>query len=55
MLTEEQIINFQLLYKKNFGRDISKAEALELGLSLIRLVKAVIFETTQKNENNHYQ
>jgi len=38
MLSDERITKFQMLYKKHFGKEISKEEALEKGISLIRLV-----------------
>lgn len=44
-LTEEKITEFQRLYKKHFGIDIDKQEALEKGLRLIRL-----FEIACKRE-----
>ena len=40
-LTDEHIADFQLLYRKHFGKDITKDEALEKGLRLIRLVEIV--------------
>lgn len=50
-LTDEHIAEFQMLYRKNFGKDISKDEALEKGLRLIRLMelvsRAVAYEQDQ--------
>ena len=40
-LTDEHISEFQMLYKKHFGTEITKEQALERGLRLIRLVEAV--------------
>lgn len=40
-LTDENILEFQMLYKKHFGTEITKEQALEKGLRLIRLVEAV--------------
>ena len=40
-LADEHIAEFQMLYRKHFGIDISKAEALEKGLRLIRLMEIV--------------
>jgi hypothetical protein len=37
-LTDQQLASFQELYKKEFGRDITKAEALEKASSLLRFV-----------------
>ena len=38
-LTNEHIAEFQILYKRHFGTEIGKDEALEKGLRLIRLVE----------------
>ena len=40
-LTDDNISEFQMLYKKHFGNEITKEQALEKGLRLIRLVEAV--------------
>ena len=41
-LTDEHVAEFQMLYKKHFGMDISKAEALEKGIRLIRLMEITL-------------
>lgn len=41
-LNEEQIKEFQKLYLERFGEEISREQAIEEGLSLIRLVALVI-------------
>jgi len=41
-LTEEQIKEYQRIYKEKFGEDISREDAIKEGLSLIRLVAIVI-------------
>ncbi len=41
MLSEEQIRKFQTLYKNRFGNEISRDEANEKGVKLIRLVELV--------------
>lgn len=46
-LTDDHIAEFQMLYKKNFGVDISKEEALEKGSRLIRLMEVVLKESAQ--------
>jgi hypothetical protein len=38
-LSEKQITDFQKLYKKHFGKNISKKEALEKGLYVLNIVK----------------
>lgn len=41
MLSEQAIKEFQAIYKKEFGEDISYAEASEKGTKLIRLFKII--------------
>jgi len=41
LLADADILEFQVLYKKHYGADISKAEALEKGIRLIRLIEIV--------------
>jgi F0F1-type ATP synthase delta subunit len=41
-LTDKQIEEFQSIYKKTFGKEISRDEAIEKGLSLIRFIALVI-------------
>ncbi len=38
-LSEKNISDFQKLYKRRFGQDISKKEALEKGLMVLKMVK----------------
>ena len=40
-LTDDNLLEFQVLYKKHFGTEITKEQALEKGLRLVRLVEAV--------------
>ena len=40
-LADEHIAEFQMLYKKHFGIEITKEQALEKGLRLIRLIEIV--------------
>ena len=50
-LADEHILEFQMLYQKHFGIEITKERALEKGLRLIRLVevvsRAVAYEQNQ--------
>ena len=48
-LSDKQIEEFQRIYKKEHGEELSKEEAHELGLSLVRLVALII----DKNETQH--
>ena len=41
VLSEEDIREFQKLYKIQFGKDISDAEAYEKGVKLLRLMKVI--------------
>lgn len=41
-IADEKIAEFQMLYKKHYGVDISKAEALEKGIRLIRLMEITL-------------
>ena len=47
-LADEHITEFQMLYRKHFGKDISKDEALEKGLRLIRLIE-IVSRTVARN------
>ncbi len=51
-LSEERIVEFQRIYKKEFGEDISRADAIEKGTNLARLVKLVYkpFKTKEEYE-----
>jgi hypothetical protein len=42
MLTDKDIGEFQMLYKKHFGKDIGKDEAMAKGIRLIRLLEVVL-------------
>ncbi len=49
-LSEKNISDFQKLYKKHFGEDISKKEALEKGLCVLEIVRQMV--THYKKESN---
>lgn len=62
-LTEEDITQFQTLYKKHFGEDISRERAHEEGIKLVRLMQLIykpmtkegkerLKEQGQKNKNH---
>lgn len=40
-IQEQQITEFQKLYKEEYGEDISKEEAYDKGLRLVQLIQAV--------------
>lgn len=41
VIADEHIAEFQKLYKEHFDVELTKAQALEKGLRLIRLIEAV--------------
>ncbi len=41
LLTDKQIAEFQAIYKARFGKDISRAEALEKGAKLVRMMQII--------------
>lgn len=47
MLSDEQIIKFQMLYKNRFGKEISPEEAYEKGASLMRLIELIYKPMTE--------
>ena len=40
-LTDDNLLEFQMLYKKHFGTEITKEQALDKGLRLMRLIEVV--------------
>jgi hypothetical protein len=52
MLSNEQIIKFQTLYKNRFGKEIGREEAYEKGIKLIRLIELIYKPMT---EAEYYQ
>jgi hypothetical protein len=51
-LTDKDIESFQALYKKQFNKDISRAEALAKGTQLLILMKAVYKPMTQEEHDS---
>lgn len=47
VLDNEQITKFQTLYKSRFGKEISREEAYEKGIKLMRLVELVYQPMTE--------
>ncbi len=41
-ISDEQIIKFQVLFRKHFGVDINKSDALKRGKEIVRLVEIVL-------------
>jgi hypothetical protein len=51
-LTDQQVTEYQLIYKQVFGKAISKDDALSQGLALLGLMKELHKYTNEdKNEN----
>ena len=48
MLSDEQIKKFQELWLKRFGKEISREEAYEKGVKLMRLVELTYKPMTQE-------
>lgn len=40
-IDNDQVAKFQELYKNRFGKDISREDALEQGIKLIRLIELI--------------
>lgn len=53
VIADEHIAEFQKLYKEHFGIELTKAQALEKGLRLIRLIEVV--SRAVAYEQNQYQ
>ncbi len=48
-LTNQQIIRFQAIYKTRFHKDLSKAEALEKGMKLVRMMQLIYKPMTESD------
>lgn len=48
VLTDEEIVKFQALYKSEFGMEISREDAYEKGIKLLRLMTVVYKPMTEK-------
>lgn len=56
-LSDEQISEFQEIYKEHFGTEISKEDAYQNGIKLLRLVELIYKpddEAPQVEINKHY-
>jgi urease accessory protein UreF len=47
MLSDERITKYQELYKKRFGKEISREHALEQGTKLVRLMQLIYKPMTE--------
>jgi hypothetical protein len=48
VLSDEDVTKFQSLYKSEFGMEISREDAYEKGIKLLRLMSAVYKPMTEK-------
>ena len=48
VLSDEDIVKFQTLYKSEFGMEISREDAYEKGVKLLRLMSIVYKPMTEK-------
>lgn len=48
MLSDAQVSKFQTIYKNRFGKEISRADALEKGARLVRLMQIVYQPITEQ-------
>lgn len=46
-LPDKHILQFQLLYKDHFGEDISREDAYQQGIKLVRLMQLIYKPITQ--------
>lgn len=53
-LSDEQIKSFQDIYRRQFGKEISREEALEQGIKLVRLMR-LIYQPMTENEQQQLQ
>ena len=47
VLSDEDIVKFQTLYKSQFGMEVSKEDAYEKGIKLLTLMSAVYKKMTE--------
>lgn len=48
MLSDKQITTYQALYKKRFGRELSREDALEQGTKLVRMMQLIYKPMTEE-------
>ena len=51
MLSDEQITKYQEIYKKYYGKEISREDALEQGIKLVRLIELIYKPMTEEEYN----
>jgi hypothetical protein len=53
MLTDKEITEYQELHKKEFGKDISRQEAMEAGQNLVNFFSLLLKIDRKNNPKNH--
>ncbi|MDO8571901.1 MAG: hypothetical protein Q7R79_04445 [bacterium] len=48
MLSDERIAKYQAIYKKYYGKEISREEAIEQGVKLIRMMQLIYKPMTRE-------
>ena len=48
VLSDKKITDFQAIYKARFGKEISREEAIEKGIKLLRLIEIIYKPMTEK-------
>lgn len=61
IISEEKITEYQKIYKKLYGKDISRQDAYEQGMKLVQMMKVIYhpmteeeYENVQKSMLNHF-
>ena len=49
MISDDQITQYQVIYKNHFGKEISREDALKQGTRLLQLVE-LVFKTMNEKE-----
>ncbi|MCX6722716.1 MAG: hypothetical protein NT094_01450 [Candidatus Staskawiczbacteria bacterium] len=50
IFNDEQLEKFRKIYKEKTGKDLTKAETLEKGISLISLMKTILLENQRQED-----
>ena len=51
-LSDKNVLEYQRLYSRRFGREISREKAYEQGIKLLCLMKAIYKPMTREQYNN---